>query len=140
MENSRFKFRAYHIEQGKMINIENSLSFSSDGDIWINENKQMPLNVFSGWASKDFKLMQYTGLKDKNGISIYEGDVCRCYGGVQAFGQYEYSGIYEVKYTGNSFDMVKNNCGYGWGLSGVIDIIEIIGNIYENPELLKEKR
>ena len=91
---------------------------------------------FGDW--KEFSinnLLQYTGLKDKNGVEIYEGGICRCYGGVQEFGQYEYSDIYEVKYTGNGFDMIKNNCGYGWGLSVAIDVIEVIGNIYENPEL-----
>ena len=35
--------------------------------------------------------------------------------------------------------MIKDNCGYGWGLSGAIDEIEVIGNIHENPELLKNE-
>jgi len=115
------KFRAYHIEQKKMINIENLLSFSNDGDIWINENKQMPLNVFSGWASKDFKLMQYTGLKDKNGVEIYEGDIV-------AFDNNGFNDKGVVIYDGPCF-IVE-------GFFLIDNSLKVIGNIYEKPELL----
>ena len=103
-------------------------------------NQEAIINHLNKYIARNDKhLMQFTGLFDKQGVEIYEGDICRCYGGIQAFGQYEYSGIYEVKYTGNGFDMIKDNCGYGWGLSETIDEIEVIGNIYENPELLNDE-
>lgn len=135
------KFRAYHIEEEKMINIENLLSFSNDGDIWINENKQIPLNVFSGWASKDFKLMQYTGFKDKNGVEIYEGDLLQSFyddGEIHEVIWHEESASFRVatyldNRHGGSFaelffmDDIHENCN------------EIIGNIYENTELLEYK-
>ena len=84
----------------------------------------------------EHKLMQYTGLKDKNGKEIYEGDIIR-------FGEY----VNKVCFF---------NGGFYWGNAMVHVIInplpkvslehktiapvepaEIIGNIYENPELLK---
>lgn len=126
-----FKFRVYNTETNKMINNVKEMGIFALKEIYsIDEFLVIP-------TDKKYPLMQYTGLKDKNGVEIYEGDICRCYGGIKEFGQYEYSGVYEVKYFGNGFDMVKDNCGYGWGLSGAIDIIEVIGNIYENPELLE---
>jgi len=81
-------------------------------------------------------LMQYTGLKDKNDVEIYEGDICRCLGGSEFNGHYEYNRIYEVKWQGSGLEMMIDDCGYGWNYSSGFEYIEVIGNIYENPELL----
>ena len=75
-------------------------------------------------------LMQYTGLKDKNGKEIYEGDIVKikdlCDNDVDAFVGY-------VSYDNASFYINQQGVShYRW-----IDyVVEIIGNIYENPELL----
>jgi uncharacterized phage protein (TIGR01671 family) len=82
-------------------------------------------------------LMQYTGLKDKNGVEIYEGDILS----VKEDG--EDCPNHVVEYT---------NCGYWIDVNGEFDQTslscameysyyeyEVIGNIYENPELLEEK-
>ncbi|HCY9405311.1 TPA: hypothetical protein O2F68_002716 [Enterococcus faecalis] len=70
---------------------------------------------------------QSTGLKDKNGVEIFEGDVFQ---GPHDFGP---SGFHDRRAVVN-FDVEK---GYQWEY-WLIDKIEVIGNIYENPELLEE--
>lgn len=82
------------------------------------------------------KVMQYTGLKDKNDVEIYEGDICRCWGGSEFNGYYEYNRIYEVKWQGSGFEMMIDDCGYGWNYSNGFEYIEVIGNIYEDSHLL----
>ncbi len=80
------------------------------------------------FRDKSLKLMQYTGLKDKNGKEIYEGDIIRA--------RYITGNIIvnEIKFKKGCFGP---NGFYNWG-----DICEldVIGNIYENPELLKETK
>lgn len=85
---------------------------------------------------KRFILCQYTGLKDKNDREIYEGDIVRDFGSdyvpVYTKGIYMAVNTEQLKYPeehrqlSTQFNVIwRNGC-------------EIIGNIYENPELLKE--
>jgi len=69
------------------------------------------------------EIMQYTGLKDKNGKEIYEGDICQII--AEYSDQKPHIHKFEVKW-----DKI------GWSNLLVFEC-EIIGNIYENPELIE---
>jgi uncharacterized phage protein (TIGR01671 family) len=80
-------------------------------------------------------LMQYTGLKDKNGVEIYEGDICR-------FVNIENGDIEVSPIIFERANFTTNWSSQGLGiLFSIYDgDIEIIGNIYENPELVEEAK
>lgn len=75
-----------------------------------------------------FNVMQYTGLKDKNGVEIYEGDILD-------FDEIEWRGKFEPEAVPSIDKLIGN-----WSMHGSsADISEwraVIGNIYQNPELL----
>lgn len=92
------------------------------------------------WISdkKNYNIMQYTGLKDKNGKEIYEGDILRWQDWEQE--GTEKADVYIVSYKAPSFiwDCYRENQKLETNGEVLRDTkeFEIIGNIFENPELL----
>jgi uncharacterized phage protein (TIGR01671 family) len=85
------------------------------------------------------KLMQYIGRKDKNGKEIYEGDIVNVWNWNEATRELDTSEIYVIEYARNAAFLLHNNGVWPWigfDETGRSEY-ETIGNIYENPELLK---
>lgn len=138
------KFRAWDYNNEKVIPWEN-IRIEKD------ENEaNLSVVVFDGSIGDhfdDFPIMQYTGLYDKNGTPIYEEDIVHFVnfdttGG--HLGDIEHTGV--VKYQSGIYEIWKNNDSEYYGSDGAFilnhawlqdDEFEVIGNIYENPELLE---
>lgn len=123
------KFRAWDYDTNTMIYPDSKLETIFCFD-------RVGLSVYQGNGSElsSFELMQHTGLKDKNGVEIYEGDILYKNG---------YWAI-RIEYDNGSFmvrdlDKVRyNNKCLNWYISSFdINSWEVIGNIYENPDLLE---
>ena len=91
------------------------------------EGHPVLINALTGQADH-LKLMQYTGLKDKNGVDIYEGDIVEHFAGIRTV---QWNQDYGAWSMGMYQSITDQECG-------PYDCyeIEVIGNIYENPELL----
>jgi len=99
---------------------------------------------FWKWVAYDdtTPLMQYTGLKDKNGVEIYEGDIVRAELNFKVMDdEVVEPKIFEVIYQFASFslaaDGIVEEFGYVYMSEYPPDKMEVIGNVHENPELLK---
>lgn len=106
---------------------------------WDTETKEMSYDFLNKhWLrvcieSPFVELMQYTGLKDKNGRKIYEGDIIR-----------DEIGCGEVEWVQEhcGFKVFTRNPSFYWNFEsdGETKNTEVIGNIYENHELLEEEQ
>ena len=117
--NREIRFRAWNEVSEKMLNWNE----------FLNTNMK---NTFIAPESTGLILMQYTGLHDKNGKEIYEGDVVKI--------KYRDEDIGKVIYEHNGFSIDVTNMNKNYGrVSFVNNFMEVIGNIYDNPELLGVK-
>lgn len=127
------KFRALNIKTGFWFD-EQELVFC-DGkwfQNWRSFEDDFPLNM------RDCAVMQSTGMKDKNGVEIFEGDI------VLADGMKKIVTFGEQRHEEDFGDLVYYigfNVYTKMGYSSVIPVeYEVIGNIYANSELLEEQR
>lgn len=131
------KYRAWDKHSQKMFANDELIIW--DNNVYANDSKKLSCNYLKGWSIDEEYLMQSTGLFDENGVEIFEGDIV------------QFEDCYEV------FDFLYINTGIiEWCQGGfhvtnrgsvlMEDLLDgdsldvtIIGNIYENPELLEEK-
>lgn len=124
------KLRAWDKEDERMRTVS-SINFAHEV-ISCKFAELKPFDLVDEFSIDDVILMQSTGLKDKNGAEVYEGDIVNCSSGCPHI-------IYWEKEIGGTFLGGMP----GWYLSGLREGYawagseEIIGNIYENPELLE---
>jgi hypothetical protein len=110
--NREIKFRAWDEKQRKMYS-------------WEHMTTGYLIGFLTGYY-KDTHVMQFTGLKDKNNKEIYEGDIVQCWGGEYCQGYWEHSAREQV--TFDPFLLMALS---------EYENVEVIGSIYENPELLQ---
>lgn len=125
-----FKFRAWDKDHKYMeyTNKNLILTFGEKGNV----NATDLSDIYSACEyMQNYELMQSTGLKDKNGTEIYEGDIVSAnhprlgefIGFVDnAIGNFKVRGVGQYEYLSDDLD----------------GTYEVIGNIYENPELLED--
>lgn len=125
------RFRAWHKTCEEMGRIA-FIRYRQSGEI---AHLSFRGNTYSGLVKLDeIELMQSTGLKDKNGKEVFEGDIIKCTRGClhEVYIEKEYGGTY---FGGMPAVYLKGlREGYAW-----TEHEEIVGNIYENPELLEDE-
>ena len=122
----RIKFRAWSYRDKKMYYIpKDSPSVIIGSDFWT-FNKNEPKDQEHLANELTGVLMQYTGLKDKNGKEIYEGDILSNEDSYLKF---------TVEFDLGRFVAIDNKRCDIYDLKVIASQCEVIGNIYENPEL-----
>jgi uncharacterized phage protein (TIGR01671 family) len=113
--NRKFKFRVWD-------KVDKEFKAFMDGDFVSGQ-------IYTPHPSEEFVIQQWTGLLDKNEVEIYEGDII-------SFGSTDIDDLFEVVWENTESRFVlESNGGLGCWLLDVCDR-EIIGNIFENPELI----
>jgi len=133
------KFRAWDKHGHKIFANDELIIWN--GNVYANDSKKLTCNNLRGWSIDDEYLMQSTGLRDKNGKEIFEGDIITNGPDVMCMKRHNTLGFYVEKKGKVEFIA---DCAileeFEEDAKEIADSLEIIGNIYENPELLEEKK
>nr|DAM58947.1 MAG TPA: YopX protein [Caudoviricetes sp.] len=149
------RYRAWYVLAEEMINEILMISFVRKEIIgkFRNGSTSVPLKFEDKRNGEDVILMQSTGLKDKNGQEIFEGDILEIQGikMIVKFGSYEY--IESSKSNGHTLGVVYDGLGFYVDCINAADPDRIspfepktlkestiIGNRFENRELLEDKK
>lgn len=128
------RFRAWYVLAEEMINEILMISFVRKEIIgkFSDGSTSVPLKFEDKRNGEDVVLMQSTGLHDKNGKEVFVGDVIKCTRGClhEVYIEKEYGGTYIGGMPAIYLKGIRE--GYAWTGDEVI-----IGNVYQNPELLE---
>lgn len=142
MSDRVIKFRAWDKTRNEMeyfTNPKNGLLYQ-DGEMFVSSGWDGESNpTFDEVETERFVLMQYTGLEDKNGVKIYEGDIIQFLNPAGT----QWTIPFEIGFRDGCFGLA--NLGGKSLIQAIKDYsfepvgknLEVIGNIHENPELLK---
>ena len=136
------KFRAWDVLTEKMINEILMISFVRKEIIgkFRDGSTSVPLKFEDERNGEDVILMQSTGLFDKNNKEIFEGDIIANGPDVMCMKRHNTLGFYvekkgRVEFVADGAVLEE----FEESAKEIADSLEIIGNVYENPELLEEK-
>lgn len=132
-QNKPIKFRVWRKDYNKMFNVS-SVRWNEIGDIieleLSTEKKESYYYVAENFDIAEYNIfMRYTGYKDKNSKEIYESDIVEYYDKLYEV-RWMLGGFYIRDIKEGSFLEVATNERY----------MKVVGNIYENPELLENKK
>ena len=138
MGSSQIRFRAWDKESKRMFQVQALQFYGANNTVdacWTNGvdfDGESTLGEPELNNLHNLELMQYTGLKDRKGVEIYEGDVL--FHPLQGRRKVYYP--YSERVASYGLRDIDN--GFGSTLQDSHAVWEIIGNIYENPELLED--
>ena len=132
----RPKFRAWDKHGQKMFSNDELIIWNTN--VYANDSKKLSCNHLKGWSIDEEYLMQSTGLFDKKGVEIFEGDIVQfedC--SEMSDSLYINTGI--IEWCQGGFHVTnRDSVSMGDLLDGDVLDVKIIGNIYENKDILED--
>ena len=146
MTKDRFRFRAWDKKNKRMLyNIQEAYDGGCVEDEKGNDVETCYVDCFSSFfpyddndKNEEFIVEQCTGLKDKNGRLIYEGDIVKRH---SKYSEDEKDVVLQVEWNCKGARYITTDKKHDNWIFSMFDYeYEILGNIYEKPELLEDKK